>query len=70
MRRHKVQERLEIPLMLTREEAAKRFRVGKKTISNWICDGKLKAVKIGRRYLIPESELLRLLDPGNGNEQA
>lgn len=47
--------------MLTRDEAAAALRVTPRTVSEWIKSGKLKAVKPGRRVLIPREEIDRLL---------
>ena len=40
---------------LTCEELAVRYHVTITTVYEWIKGGKLKAKKIGRRYLIPQS---------------
>jgi len=50
----------------TPEEIAANLKVSRKTIYNWIQEGRLKAVKIGHFWRISESELNRLL---KGNEQ-
>ncbi len=39
---------------LTRKEVARLFRVTPETISDWVKIGKLKAVKVGKRLLIPQ----------------
>jgi len=50
------------------EEAAKLLGKGVATIWRWIRDGKILAVRIGGRTLIPEREIERLKGelPGNG----
>lgn len=50
----------------TPEEIAANLKVSRKTIYNWIQEGRLKAVKIGHFWRISESELNRLL---KGDEQ-
>lgn len=50
----------------TPEEVAVNLKVSRKTIYNWIQEGRLKAVKIGHFWRISESELNRLL---KGEEQ-
>lgn len=50
----------------TPEEVAANLKVSRKTVYNWIQEGRLKAVKIGHFWRISESELNRLL---KGNEQ-
>jgi len=51
----------------TPEEVANLIKVSRKTIYNWIQEGRLKAVKIGHFWRISESELNRLL---KGDEQS
>lgn len=51
--------------LYTPEEVAANLKVNKKTVYNWIREGRLKAVKIGHLWRISESELNRLL----GGEQ-
>jgi excisionase family DNA binding protein len=43
--------------VFTVEEAAEQLRVGTETIRRYTKSGKLKAKKIGRRWLIPASQL-------------
>jgi len=52
--------------LYTPEEVAVNLKVSRKTIYNWIQEGRLKAVKIGHFWRISESELNRLL---KGEEQ-
>jgi excisionase family DNA binding protein len=42
---------------LTRQEACAKLKISLPTLSNHINSGKIKAQKIGRRILIPETEL-------------
>ena len=51
----------------TPKEIAANLKVSRKTIYNWIQEGRLKAVKIGHFWRISESELNRLL---KGDEQS
>lgn len=44
----------------TPEEVAIKLKVSRRTIYNWIQEGKLKAVKIGHFWRISESELNRI----------
>ncbi|MCL5981382.1 MAG: helix-turn-helix domain-containing protein [Firmicutes bacterium] len=46
----------------TPEEVADNLKVSRKTIYNWIQEGRLKAVKIGHVWRISETELKRLLE--------
>jgi excisionase family DNA binding protein len=50
------------------DEIAKMLEVHVDTVRRWIREGKLKTKKIGRAYLIPEKELLKLIEE-NGNNQ-
>lgn len=45
----------------TIQEVAELLRVNQMTIRRWIKSGKIKSIKIGRKYLFNESELKRLL---------
>lgn len=50
----------------TADEAAKILKMGKSTLYTYIRSGQIKAVKIGRKYRIMESEIQRLLQlPAN-----
>ena len=42
-------------------EAAKIFRVSRKTIFKWIQLGKLKGNKVGRNYIIPQESITERL---------
>ena len=47
----------------TPEEVAEMYRLDSSTIRRWIRTGRLAALKPGRDYRIPESEVLRLGQP-------
>jgi len=47
----------------TPAEAAPKLRVQRKTVWTWIRQGKLKAAHVGRKRLIPASEIERMLTP-------
>lgn len=46
---------------LTVSEACDRLRLARVTIYGWLRSGKLKSVRPGKRWLIPESEIDRFL---------
>jgi len=46
---------------------AKMLGVHKVTINRWIRDGKIRAVRIGKEYRIPEDEVKRLLGEKSHN---
>jgi excisionase family DNA binding protein len=47
----------------TVQEIAKRLRVTRQAIYNWIDEGRLQAVKVGRSLRIPESALRAFIQP-------
>ncbi len=49
-------------LMVSPADAAKRIGVGRTTFYGLMSEGEIKAVKIGRRTLIPIAELERYVD--------
>ena len=46
--------------MLSAIDVARRFDLHRNTVEKWLKNGRLKGVKVGRRYLIPEEEIERL----------
>ncbi len=48
----------------TTEEAGALLHLSKQSVYIYIKQGKLKAVKLAKRYLIPEEEIDRLLKQG------
>lgn len=44
-------------------EVASRFRVSRQTVYDWIAEGQLPAVKIGKITRIPESALAAFVKP-------
>lgn len=54
------QEKAERPF--TAQEAAEFMKVHINTITRWIKEGKIKAVKVDRHWRIRRSELERILD--------
>lgn len=46
--------------MKTKNDVCKIFKVSLGTVNNWIKQGKIKAVKIGRSVRIPDEEIERL----------
>lgn len=49
--------------LLTVPEVADALRVSAATIRNWIAQGTVLAVNVGRQYRIPRRELDRMLTP-------
>lgn len=45
----------------TVQELASILQVHRHTIENWIKGGKIQAVKIGKAYKIPQTELVKLM---------
>ncbi len=52
----------------TAYEAAEVFGVNIRTIYNWTRSGKLRAVKIGKRWYISKGAVKNLLDHGDANQ--
>ena len=48
------------PLM-TLEEASRELRLSKNTLNNWLSQGKIKRVKIGRKTFLDRKEVERIL---------
>ena len=48
------------------DEVAETCRVTKETVREWIKDGKLVAVKRGRKYLISEEDFKNFLEVRHG----
>lgn len=49
-------------------ETANILRVSRKTVFQWARDGKIKAIKVGRNYIIPHSIILEKLGKDIGVE--
>jgi excisionase family DNA binding protein len=59
------------PLAVSVDEAARRLSVGRTLLYDLIRQGKVRAVKLGTRTIIPATEISRLLDtPDDGNRAA
>ncbi len=54
----------------TAKEAADVCRVSWRTVMRWLADEKITAKKVGRKWLIPASELVRVLSGEIGEEKA
>lgn len=52
-----------LPENLTLPEAAAQLRVQVRTLRGWIAQGELLAARPGKHYLVPRSEVERLLRP-------
>lgn len=46
--------------MKTKNDVCEIFKVSLSTVNNWIRDGKIKVVKIGRCIRIPDDEIERM----------
>lgn len=47
--------------LLTIEETAARLRLGKRTVERWLASGEIRSVRLGRRRMIAQEEVDRLL---------
>jgi len=50
-------------------EIAKKYAVSNTAVTKWIREGKLKAVRLGNVYRIPESALKEFLRQNSGREE-
>lgn len=55
--------------LLNVREFAESAGLAQQTIRAWLCEGKLRGLKLGGRRLISEHELTRLLQEGWRNDQ-
>ena len=46
--------------MYTLTQVASIFSVTRQTVLNWVKKGNISAVKVGRKWFVPESEIVRL----------
>jgi excisionase family DNA binding protein len=53
-----------LPLLHSKDEAARILGVGKRTLHDLITDKKLCVVHVGRRVLVPHAELVRFCTAG------
>jgi|GEM_PF-4546931 len=53
-----------LSLLLTRYEAAQQLRISLPFLDKLISGGAITAVKVGRRVLIPENEIVNLINKG------
>lgn len=53
----------------TAKEAADACRVTWRTVMRWISDEKITAKKVGRKWLIPASEIVRVLSGAIGEDK-
>ncbi|GMU51953.1 MAG: hypothetical protein AMXMBFR33_10990 [Candidatus Xenobia bacterium] len=51
-----------MPSLLTPEEAATRLRLSRRTVIGWLQQGRLPGIKVGNRWRIQESDVLRALE--------
>lgn len=48
-----------IQRMLTPQEASKKMHLHPQTVMDWCREGKIRATKLGRKWLIPKEEVVR-----------
>ena len=53
-----------LPEVLTAAEAAKVLRMSARGLTHLLRSGRMRAVKVGRRWLIPKDEVIRVLTEG------
>lgn len=52
--------------LLTTQEVARQLGVAKRTVQNWCKDGSLPATKVGRDWLVQESDMKSFSPPTKG----
>ena len=52
-----------LPVLYTPKEVAELWKVTRRTVYEWIKQGRIKACKIGDTVRIPEAELLAFMQP-------
>ena len=55
----------ELPMLLTRQEAADFLRKHVRSLDRLIAQGKIKAVRVGGSVLVPRAEMERILSGGD-----
>lgn len=50
--------------LYTVEETAQALRLSVRTVYQWVYDGKLKASKVGSKWLITEAEIKKVITEG------
>lgn len=56
-----------LPDFLTRQEVQKVLRIGRSTMLRLVREGCIRSVKIGNRYRIPKTELIKFINANNFN---
>lgn len=54
----------------TVDEVAKRFKVTRKTVYDWMREGQLRYVLVGERRRIPQSALTEFVRPGPSGDES
>lgn len=55
-----------VSVYLTPDEVAERCRVTRRTVYDWLREGKLRGRRAGRKWLVSDEDIDRFLDPGAG----
>jgi excisionase family DNA binding protein len=50
----------------TPEEIAERLKVNVRTVNRWITSGKLRAIRAGRLWRVPDSAIREFVEQGEG----
>ncbi|RJQ30064.1 MAG: DNA-binding protein [Peptococcaceae bacterium] len=51
--------------MFTPEEVAEKLKISRRTVYLWLREGRIKGIKVGDLWRIPESALQEFLEEGN-----
>lgn len=59
-----------VPVYLTPDEVAERCRVVRRTVYDWLREGRLQGRRAGRKWLISDVDVERFLNGGSASEPA
>jgi len=57
-------DEIEMDYLYKVDEVSLLFRVSKRTVYNWIKQGKMTVIRLGNEFRIPSSEVERILNEG------
>lgn len=58
-----------MPKFYTPQEVSEMFKITDKTVRNWIRNGELDAIVVGKTYRIPEESIKKLIQRSEVNKK-
>ena len=55
---------MSMPALYTPDEAAAKLKVTRRAVYQWLADGRLKGLRVGQHWRIPEEELISFMRKG------